>query len=36
MAAELNALIRGQISLADLQPQTNPIPAHLEGENCDW
>jgi hypothetical protein len=36
MAAELNALTRGQISLEDLHTQTYPLPSHLGSENCDW
>jgi hypothetical protein len=36
MAAELNALIRGQISIKDLHTQTYPVPSHIECENCDW
>jgi hypothetical protein len=36
MAAELNAVIRGQISIEGLHMQTYPVPSHIECENCDW
>ena len=36
MAAELHAVIRGQISIEGLHMQTYPVPSHIECENCDW
>jgi hypothetical protein len=36
MAAELNAQIRGEISIKDLRMQTYPVASHIEGENCNW
>ena len=36
LAAELNAVIRGQSSIEDINMQPCPVASHIEGENCDW